>query len=226
MQEENSEILRDFAIRLDQAASRAGLTQTEIAAKLGIRGESSGRVNNWFKARNFPRARERPLLAQLLGVRPEWLFHGQGEPQEYSDDPAVNEAEAEAGIATREVPIISWTHAGESVTYDAMPRHWHGKVPAATRDPRAFALRVEGDSMEPKFFAGDLVICEPSSPPRTDKPVVAKYASEEVQLRLYRKMPNGCIRLASTRPELYPAVELDPKGFRWIFPVTGLYRPV
>jgi phage repressor protein C with HTH and peptisase S24 domain len=226
VQEENSEILSDFALRLSQAATRAGLTQAEIAARLGISDDRSGRVNNWFKARNFPRAREKPLLAKLLGVRPEWLYHGLGEPQEYSGDPAVNEAQAEYGTKVREVPLISWTHAGVAASYEAMPKHWHGRVPSTSRDPRAFALTIEGDSMEPKFFAGDRVICEPSEAPRNGRPVVAKYENEEVQLRIYHKLPDGKIRLSSLRPEIYPTMEYNQEGFRWIFPVKELVRSV
>lgn len=138
----------------------------------------------------------------------------------------MNQAKAEHGIAVREIPLISWTHAGEAATYDAMPRHWQGKVHASSRDPRAFALTVEGDSMEPKFFAGDCVVLEPSSGPRNGKPVVAKYTNDEVQLRVYHKLPSGKIRLSRYRPEIYPTIEHDPAGFHWIFPVVALYRKV
>lgn len=225
MQAENSEILREFAFRLERAATQAGLTQAQIAGKMGIK-ESSGRINNWFKARNFPRAAERPVLARLLGVRSDWLFHGRGEPQEYSNDTVLNAAQSEYGVAMREVPLISWTHAGEAANYEAMPRHWQGRVPTSSRDPRAFALTIEGDSMEPRFFAGDCVICEPSHEPRNGKPVVAKWANDEVQLRIYHKLPSGKISLSSLKPLIYPTVEHDPAGFHWIFPVKQLVRDV
>jgi phage repressor protein C with HTH and peptisase S24 domain len=225
VQAENSEFLRDFAFRLERAATNAGLDQAEISRRLGIK-ESSGRVNNWFKARNFPRSTEKPALAKMLNVRSEWLYLGQGEPQQYSTDAAVNEAHSEYGIDMREVPLISWTHAGEATTYEAMPKHWQGTVATKSRDKRAFALRIEGDSMEPKFFAGDCVICEPSGEPRNGKPVVAKYATDAVQLRIYTKLANGRIHLASLKPAIYPPEEHPASAFHWIFPVVGLYRPL
>jgi SOS-response transcriptional repressor LexA len=135
----------------------------------------------------------------------------------------VNAAVAEHGHMMREVPVISWSHAGEAAVYEEMPRHFRGKVPTSSSDPRAFGVIVEGDSMEPKVFAGDRVVCEPSRPPSNGKPVVAKHVDEGVQLRIYHKLPNGKIRLAPLNP-VYPTVEHDPAGFLWIYPVKNLVR--
>ena len=222
MQEENTDTLADFAFRLGARAASVGLSQKDIAGKLGVQ---PPRVGNWFQGRNFPRARERVELAKLLGVRLEWLIQGEGEP-ESSQQNQVNEEAEEYGAAVREVPVISWTHAGVAATYDAMPKHWHGKVASTSRDRRAFALVIEGDSMEPRFFAGDRVICEPSNEPRNGKPVVAKFTDDAVQLRIYSKMPDGKIRLASLRPEIYPPEVHERSDFSWIFPVRELIRSV
>lgn len=223
MQAENKESLESFAWRLNRAQETLGLSQAEIAARLGA---TPQRVGNWFQGRNFPRKRELLELCRLLGTSVEALVHGETEKSSDPVDFIVQEAKAEYGVSVREVPVISWTHAGDAASYEAMPRHWHGRVASSSRDPRAFALIVEGDSMEPKFFSGDRVVCEPTHEPRNGKPVVAKYDNEEVQLRIYHKLPSGKIRLASLRPEIYPTVELAPAGFRWIFPVVELIRSV
>jgi hypothetical protein len=52
---------------------------------------------------------------------------------------------------------------------------------------------------------------------------VAKHVSEEVQLRIYTKLPSGKIRLAPANP-LYPTIEHDPHEFLWIYPVKELVR--
>lgn len=191
---------------------------------MGIKGGSgSGRVNNWFKARNFPRSVERPTLAKLLGVRPQWLYQGEGEPQKFSDNSEVNATVEKQGFEMRQIPVISWSHAGEAVAYEEMPKHFHGKISSSSTDPKAFGLTVEGDSMEPKIFAGDRVVCEPSRPPVNGKPVVAKYDSEAVQLRIYYRLPSGKIRLAPFNP-VYPTIEYDAETFLWIYPVKELVR--
>ena len=198
------------------------MSQTALAEMLGIK---LARVSNWFQGRNFPRTRERVELARRLGVRLEWLIHGLGDPENFSSDPVVNEAVAEYGVETHQVPVISWAHAGAAAAYEEMPRHFMGKISAMSRDTRAFALIVEGDSMEPKIVAGDRVVCEPSSPLVNGRMVVAKHLNEGVQLRIYYRLPSGRIRLAPANP-VYLPFEYDPDSFLWIYPVTGLYRPL
>lgn len=219
-QEEKTEILKAFATRLLQMANRQGLQQVDIAAKLGIK---PPRVGNWFQGRNMPRKAERVALAHLLGVTVDWLIDGVAENGRIT--PAgVEEARAQyGGPPVREVPVISWSHAGEAVAYEEMPRHFAGHAATTSTDPRAFAVTVEGDSMEPKIYAGDRVVCEPSREPVNGRAVVAKHANEEVQLRIYHKLPTGKIRLAPLNP-VYPTIEHDPEGFQWIYPVKELIR--
>lgn len=219
-QEQKEEILRTFSWRVGNAADAAGLSQVEVAEKLGV---SRSRVGNWFQGLNFPKKGERVALAKLLGVTLDWLIEGRTENDSTSPQ-GVAEARAQfGGPPVREVPVISWTHAGEAVDYQEMPKHFQGRVSTSATDIRAFAVKVEGDSMEPKVFAGDLVVCEPSRAPTNGKPVVAKYVSEEVQLRIYHKLPTGKIRLAPVNP-VYPTIEYEARRFLWIYPVKELIR--
>lgn len=220
-QEQNTDFLKAFAWRLQNLASARKLEQVDIAERLGV---SLSRVGNWFQARNFPRRSERPRLAALLGVTVEYLIHGTAEYDRITPEGVQEEQAQHGGPAVRQVPVISWSHAGAAVAYEEMPRHFHGRVSTTSTDPRAFAVTVEGDSMEPKVFAGDRVVCEPSRPPVNGKPVVAKHANEEVQLRIYHKLPNGQIRLSSMKPEIYPTIDHAPEGFLWIYPVKELVR--
>ncbi|MES2697496.1 MAG: XRE family transcriptional regulator [Verrucomicrobiota bacterium] len=219
-QEENSEILRAFSWRLQNCASAKKLEQIDIAEKLGV---SLSRVGNWFQGRNFPRRIERPRLANLLDITVEYLIHGTAENGRITPVEVQESQASYGGPPVRDVPLISWSHAGEAVVYEEMPRHFQGRVSTTSADPRAFAVTVEGDSMEPKVFAGDRVVCEPTRQPINGKPVVAKHRNEEVQLRLYHKLPNGRIRLAPLNP-VYPTIEYEPDGFMWIYPVLELVR--
>jgi phage repressor protein C with HTH and peptisase S24 domain len=220
-QEEKTEMLRGFAWRLNSASSAQGLTQVDIAERLGVK---RPRVGNWFQGLNYPHKAERVALAKLLDVTLEWLMEGKTENDRFRPKEVEASRAEVGGPPVRQIPVISWSHAGEAVAYDEMPRHFHGKVSTTSTDPKAFALTVEGDSMEPKVFTGDRVVCEPSRSPINGKPVVAKHANEEVQLRIYHKLPSGKIRLSSTKPEIYPTIEYDPSGFHWIYPVKELVR--
>lgn len=208
-----------MAWRLNNAAEEAKLKQVTIAERLG---EKPATVGNWFQGLNFPRARARRELAKLLGVSAEWLFEG-GPERTVS---VVEESPSNTvTTAVREVSVVSWAHAGTAASYDEMPKHFQGHVATTSRDRKAFALTVEGDSMEPRFFPGDRVILEPSNPPVNGKPVVVKFTDDAIQLRIYTKLPNGKIRLAPYN-QLYPIVEHSPKEFSWIWPVRELVRSV
>jgi SOS-response transcriptional repressor LexA len=219
LQEENTDKLEEFKFRLGRCADEAQLSQADIAARLGIQ---PSRVGNWFQGRNLPSQRTLISLAKLLGTTTEWLLDGTGPG---NSDPVVQEARATYGTDVRAVPLVSWAHAGEATTYEEIPKHARGSVSSMSRDRRAFALTIEGDSMEPKFLPGDRVVCEPSRSAVNGKPVIAKFVDDAVQLRVFQKMPGGKIRLAPLNP-VYAATEHDPEEFHWIFPVVELSRPV
>ena len=219
-QEEPVDILKAFAHRLAQLANRQGLQQVDIASRLGIK---PPRVGNWFQGRNMPRKAERVALARLLGVTVEWLIEGYAENGSITPGGVQQGRALYGGQPVREVPVISWSHAGEAVAYEEMPRHFAGSIATGSTDPRAFAVTVEGDSMEPRVYAGDRVVCEPSRSPVNGRAVVAKQTNEEVQLRIYHKLPTGKIRLAPLNP-VYPTIEHEPESFLWIYPVRELIR--
>lgn len=216
MQEKNTEYLSSFAFRLNGRAEHVGLSQADIAERLNAK---PPRVNHWFKGHNLPRSRERAELVKLLKCTADWLFDGQGSPE--GDTEKLN-LPADA-IAVRSIPVISWAHAGAAANYDEMPKHFQGVISTMSRDRRAFALTIEGDSMEPKFLSGDRVVLEPSGGPINGKPVVAKFVNDSVQLRIFFRLPSGKIRLSPIN-QVYPAIEHSPSEFAWIFPVVELNR--
>lgn len=220
MQDESAENLRDFAWRLNARAEKLGLSQVDLAEKLGA---SVTRVNHWFRGRNFPKAAERVRLADTLGVNLDWLVRGEGDIEKSA---ALDVDDSQSPYAVREIPVISWGHAGEAATYEVMPKHWQGKVATSSRDRKAFAVIVEGDCMEPKFLPGDRVVLEPTGELRNGKPVLAKLVDDAIQLRIYTKMPSGAVRLASLKPEIYPTLEYQLVDFHWIYPVRELVRSV
>lgn len=53
------------------------------------------------------------------------------------------------------------------------------RPPAMDGAKNLYALYIEGSSMEPRFFPGDLVFVHPDRPPRTGDPVVVQVKLEE-----------------------------------------------
>ena len=95
-------------------------------------------------------------------------------------------------LGTNRIPVIDYVQAGcwtEACGY-TLP---DGTIETILTDlelgSRAFALRVQGDSMAPDIVEGDVVIIDPDEPLRPGDIVVAKNGSHEATIKQYR--PRG-----------------------------------
>ncbi len=124
----------------------------------------------------------------------------------------------------KEVPIIGPVSAGagfEAIDNEADYPH----IASDTKDANAYAVYVEGDSMEPVYKAGDVLVVEPNSPPQPGQYAIAKTSDHDVYFKLFQRSGrNGeIIRLVSLNP-LYPAMEFDGSGLIWCHRVRSVYR--
>ncbi|WNV05019.1 S24 family peptidase [Candidatus Methylospira mobilis] len=95
-------------------------------------------------------------LAEILHVDAVWLATGK----ETSAGPDTQNA-----AATAFVPLVSWVAAGlwREMENHLQPGSHEELVPVSCRVSRnAFALRVQGDSMEPVFPNGSYIIVDPA----------------------------------------------------------------
>lgn len=129
------------------------MTQVEVANSAGVSQQSiesieSGRTR---KPRNVPFD-----LAKALKCSPDWLLNGKN---------MVPLAE----ISTRRIPVVlSYVQAGElTEARDVTDLTEDFEYVLADSDvpETCFALRIDGDSMQPEFKEGDIVIIDPDSCP-------------------------------------------------------------
>jgi transcriptional regulator with XRE-family HTH domain len=71
-----SDDIATFGDRLAGAREAAGLSQKELASRLGVRGLT---VEAWENDAKEPRANRLQMLAGLLGVSLSWLLTGKGD---------------------------------------------------------------------------------------------------------------------------------------------------
>lgn len=91
-----------------------------------------------------------------------------------------------AEIGSRRIPVLDYIQAGQ----------WRGVVPdLESREtiltdlehpPSTFAMRINGDSMEPEFKAGDIVVINPTLQPKPGDYVVATEGTGEATFKQYR----------------------------------------
>ena len=93
----------------------------------------------------------------------------------------VERREERAGAKLRAIPIINKVSAGypqefTDLGYPVGIADEYVSVPVEMSDPNAFAVRVVGDSMEPKYHEGDIVIFSPAAPVESGDDCFVRFA--------------------------------------------------
>jgi phage repressor protein C with HTH and peptisase S24 domain len=142
-----------------------------------------------------------------------------------SAEPAILLREASgANLKLRLVPVVSFARAGQDgFSYDDLGTHFDELVPTTSTDPNAFALRVEGDSMESKYSPGDILVVNPNEEPRNGDLVVARLQeSGGVLFKRYHQVSPERVKLTSYNKDLYPPLEYNRSEFRFIYPIVNV----
>ena len=128
----------------------------------------------------------------------------------------------------RAVPVRSWAQAGIGVDFEELPFDWQRSMPTDCPDDRAFAVEIQGDSMEPKYFQGDVAVLMPSRQPRAGDLVVARLDPEGPIFKIFnaRLAPEGRKCVFSSFNQAYQPFEVPEAAVRWNFPVYQVIRQV
>lgn len=119
---------------------------------------------------------------------------------------------------TRLIPLLGWAHAGDPVNYEE--NHDAPKIPTECRDPKAFAVKLKGDSMEPTFHENDVLVLMPSEEAYSGVFAVVKFADDEGYVFRRVEFENDIVRLIPVNVR-YQVTEYPRKKFAWIYPAWG-----
>lgn len=125
---------KDFSDRLSSELKSAALKQATIAERLNV---SEGSVSGWVKGSSKPHRKTVIALAEVLGVRPEWLINGEG--------PRLPPGKAEAEV--HDLPIQGANPADQRDRAPPDPAKETSTIPAELRKV-ADSLRRIADLME------------------------------------------------------------------------------
>ena len=92
---------------------------------------------------------------------------------------------------------------------------------AKTKNPNAFALEIEGESMEPNHCAGSIAIVEPNYPVRRNTLVVTRFVEDGGVLfkQIIKTGEDGGSVVLHSFNTLYPDVIRPHTDLRFIYPV-------
>jgi phage repressor protein C with HTH and peptisase S24 domain len=121
--------------------------------------------------------------------------------------------------AARRVPLIGFAQAGGDGFFDdggfPIGGGWDEVSLPEIGDANAYALEISGDSMEPVFRDGDLVIVSPAAPIRRGDRVVVRTADGEVMAKQLSRRSARRVDLRSLNPA-HPDYSFDLTQITWI----------
>jgi len=159
-----------LAKRLQDVMERAGLTQAALARKASQFGEpvSQQVVQHLTSGRNTTSKSLVPI-AKALDVSVEWLTTGEGGSFAVRGGAAGLRAGKTARDQARDnerVPVLGMAECGpdgwslwNGDIIDTIPRPLN-----LVGAPRAYAVYIVGDSMEPRYYSGELAHIHPGKP--------------------------------------------------------------
>ncbi|NBI12525.1 helix-turn-helix domain-containing protein [[Haemophilus] felis] len=178
----NEEKIRQlFAQRLDLACKKKGLPEKgrgkQIADILKITPKA---VSKWFNAETMPSTANTYVLAEFLDTTPEWLMFG---------DNNVSFVQVKKSFT---YPVLSTVQAGyfreinllNSLDSEQQYEMISSQIKASEN---AFYLKIEGQSMLPRFQEGDMVLIDPAIEPKPGKFVAAINDNNEATFKQYKE---------------------------------------
>jgi phage repressor protein C with HTH and peptisase S24 domain len=125
--------------------------------------------------------------------------------------------------ASRRVPLIGFAQAGGDGFFDdggyPVGGSWDEVTLPEIGDPNAYALEIAGDSMEPVFRDGDMVIVSPAAPIRRGDRVVVRTNRGEVMAKQLARRSARRIELRSLNPA-HPNYSFDLAEVAWMHRVV------
>ncbi|MGZ3409414.1 MAG: S24 family peptidase [Xanthobacteraceae bacterium] len=176
---------------IDRLAARAGLSASGLAKRAGLDPTTfnkSKRITPEGRAR-WPSTES---IAKSLGATNTTI------------DQFVNLI-TEAHGPARAVPLIGFAEAGAGGYFDdaGFPAGtgWDEISFPSIDDERAYALEVSGDSMEPAYRDGHIIVVSPATPVRRGDRVVVKTKDGEVMAKELKRKTAKTIELRSLNSE-------------------------
>lgn len=177
-----------FQIRLKELRDSHGLSQSDLAQKLHT---NQSTVAMWENGTNRPRNATLEKLASFFNVSIDYLLGRTSEKKERPREKGV------------QIPVLGLVQAGipveaieDIIDYEEIPE-------SMARSGEYFALQIRGESMEPKFSEGDIVIVRKQSDVDSGDIAVVLVNGDEATIKKIKKRSDG-VMLIPNNPAFEP----------------------
>jgi SOS-response transcriptional repressor LexA len=163
--------ISEAARQLKALRERAGLSMRVVADSLGWRLTKYQHYEDRYRRRFLPIELARHLadlfsphgvtaaeVMELAGVGLDRSLPGSGV--------IIRGGDAVQPTAQRDLPVMGTVRGGSTGFYfnDGDPKEYVERPASLAGSTNAFALYVDGDSMEPRYFAGEVLFVNPNRP--------------------------------------------------------------
>lgn len=164
------------------ARTHKGWTQQQLGEAVG---RTKANVGHWETGKHEPKLDLIEAISRETGYPPPSLGG-----VESNVEPALELKKS------RMVPVTGSVKGGDDgyLMQDPIP---DGFVEYWTGDPQAYALRIKGDSMHPRYRAGEFVVVTPSIEAQPGRDVVVKLTNGKCLLKQLNWMRNDEVQLLS-----------------------------
>jgi phage repressor protein C with HTH and peptisase S24 domain len=119
----------------------------------------------------------------------------------------------------RQIPLLGLAKAGKGGFFDdaGFPAGggWEQIAFPKVDDANAYALEITGDSMEPVYRDGDVIVVSPNAQVRRGDRVVVKTRDGEVLAKVLARQTVRTVELASFNPA-HPPLTLPAEAVAWM----------
>src|SRR5581483_7946711 len=191
---------------LDRLAARAGLSASALAKRAGLDPTTFNKSKR-ITPDGRPRWPSTESVAKALAATGTSV---EGFVKLIGDS---------ASIATQAVPLLGFAEAGAGGYFDdggfPVGKGWDEIAFPAVNDEHAYALEISGDSMQPAYRDGDVIIVSPAAPIRRGDRVVVKTKNGEVMVKELKRRTSKTIELRSINSD-HPDRTLPVNDVVWI----------
>jgi phage repressor protein C with HTH and peptisase S24 domain len=125
----------------------------------------------------------------------------------------------ESNGTAQAVPLIGFAEAGAGGYFDdggfPVGKGWDEIAFPAVTDDHAYALEISGESMQPTYRDGDVIIVSPAAPVRRGDRVVVKTKNGEVMVKELKRQTAKQVELKSLNAD-HPERTLPLEDVVWI----------
>ena len=200
-----------------------GYSDYRVAKETGV---GTATISNWKNGKYVPKSDKMTLIADFLGVDPDEIgaeparkkniirvYHHERPESDASPRTNIsdfyvrnNDLPFSSGglrVAFR-IPVLGRVAAGIPIEATEDVLDFEEITEEMRRDGEYFALKIQGDSMEPKISNGDVVIVRQQEDADDGDIVIALVNGDDAVCKRLKKYQDGSVALISTNPAYDP----------------------